>query len=234
LIDTPARPQVDYWFARLAIFLLRFVALVWNTTGQPDDRRIERAAARLLGSSALQDERRWAKVAVWGNGLTRSEDFVMALVTRTVSINAAFLQEIKDDHHELRQLLHHAAAMLNRPSWMPAEIDQLYDLFEKLRDQLAMHFALEEAYGYFEDAVTVAPHLCRRAERLRAQHDELYSELCGLADRVEAIIYDKTSEPAIGELAADFGRFCQRLQRHELEEREMILAALDDDLGAGD
>jgi hypothetical protein len=158
----------------------------------------------------------------------------MAIVTRIVSINPVFLQEIKDDHHELRQLLHHASAMLNRPGWMPAELDELNELFEKLRDQLAMHFALEEAYGYFEDAVTVAPHLCRRAERLRGQHDELYSELCGQADRVEALLYDKGAEVALGELAADFRRFCQRLQQHELEERDMILAALDDDLGAGD
>jgi hypothetical protein len=158
----------------------------------------------------------------------------MAIVARTVSINPAFLQEIKDDHHELRQLLHHTGAMLNRPSWMPAELDELYELFEKLRDQLAMHFALEEAYGYFEDAVTVAPHLCRRAERLRGQHDELYSELCGLADRVETLVYDKPPESALDDVAANFRRFCERLQQHELDERAMILAALDDDLGAGD
>ena len=69
----------------------------------------------------------------------------MALMTRTVSINPAFLQEIKEDHHELRQLMHHAAAMLNRPGWMRVEYGRLFDLFDKLRDQLAMHFALEKA-----------------------------------------------------------------------------------------
>ena len=75
----------------------------------------------------------------------------MAIVTHTVSINPAFLQEIKDDHHELRQLMHHTAAMLDRPEWMKVEHARLSELFVKLRDQMAMHFSLEEAYGYFED-----------------------------------------------------------------------------------
>ena len=79
----------------------------------------------------------------------------MALATHTVSINPAFLQEIKDDHHELRQLMHHVSAMLSRPSWMRLEYDRLVELLTKLRDQLAMHFSLEEAYGYFEDALNI-------------------------------------------------------------------------------
>ena len=77
----------------------------------------------------------------------------MAIAMRTVSINPAFLREIKDDHHELRQLMHHTSAMLDHSG--PEEIDypRLVELLTKLRDQLAMHFSLEEAYGYFEDAI---------------------------------------------------------------------------------
>ncbi len=75
----------------------------------------------------------------------------MALVTRTVSINPAFLQEIKEDHHELRQLMHHAAAMLNRPGWMRVEYGRLFDLFEKMRDQL-------EGREYVEEYVQTLTH----------------------------------------------------------------------------
>ena len=65
----------------------------------------------------------------------------MALVTHTVSINPAFLREIKEDHHELRQLFHHAKAMFNRPGWMRVESDRLNELLAKIRDQLAMRRA---------------------------------------------------------------------------------------------
>jgi hypothetical protein len=65
---------------------------------------------------------------------------------RTLTINAAFLQEIKEDNRELRHLLDGCAALLARPD--PAGIDpkRLAAMLSKLRDQLAMHFALEEAY----------------------------------------------------------------------------------------
>ncbi|MEX2114769.1 MAG: hemerythrin domain-containing protein [Pirellulales bacterium] len=158
----------------------------------------------------------------------------MAIVLRTVSINAAFLQEIKDDHHELRQLMHHISAMLERPDWMPIEFDRLTDLFEKLRDQLAMHFSLEEAYGYFEDALAVAPRLSRRADQLRSQHGELYSQLCAMTDRAEQLLYHETTVAAVGQLAADYLAFCQAFHEHERRENDLILEAIDEDLGGGD
>ncbi|HEV3137735.1 MAG TPA: hemerythrin domain-containing protein [Pirellulales bacterium] len=158
----------------------------------------------------------------------------MAIATGTVSINPAFLQEIKDDHHELRQLLHHTAAMLDRPTWMQIEFDRLADLFTKLRDQLAMHFSLEEAYGYFEDAISVAPHLSKRAEALRSQHFELYSQLCSLVERAEQLLYHEAAKVAVAGLAEDFRRFSAGLQEHESCESDLILQAFHDDLGAGD
>jgi hypothetical protein len=158
----------------------------------------------------------------------------MAIATGTVSINPAFLQEIKDDHHELRQLLHHTAAMLDRPTWMQIEFDRLVDLFTKLRDQLAMHFSLEEAYGYFEDAISVAPHLSKRAEALRSQHFELYSQFCSLVERAEQLLYHEAAKIAVAGLAEDFRRFSGGLQEHESCESDLILQAFHDDLGAGD
>lgn len=158
----------------------------------------------------------------------------MALATRTVSINPAFLQEIKDDHHELRQLMHHTAAMLNRPQWMATELDRLTELCTKLRDQLAMHFSLEEAYGYFEDAVSVAPHLSRRAEQLRAQHNTLFSQFCQLAELAERLRYEGQDESTLRDLVDGYRDFAMHLYEHEANETELILAAFNEDLGAGD
>jgi hypothetical protein len=158
----------------------------------------------------------------------------MALATHTVSVNPVFLQEIKEDHHELRQLIHHVGAMLNRPDWMQLEYGRLVELFTKLRDQLAMHFSLEEAYGYFEDAISVAPHLSRRAERLRAQHVQLFSELCGLAERSERLLYGEARAADMRGLADGFHHFSASLQQHELSESELIVASLNEDIGSGD
>lgn len=158
----------------------------------------------------------------------------MAISTRTISINPAFLQEIKEDHHELRQLLHHTAAMLGRPSWMRVEHERLVDLFVKLRDQLAMHFSLEEAYGYFEDALTAAPHLSKLADQLRSQHFELFSELCELADQAEQLLYHESTAIAVAGLANGFRDFSNRLQSHETAESDLVLQAFHDDIGAGD
>lgn len=158
----------------------------------------------------------------------------MSLATRTISINPAFLQEIKEDHHELRQLMHHTSAMLNRPRWMATELDRLTELCTKLRDQLAMHFSLEEAYGYFEDAVSAAPHLSRRAEQLRGEHYTLFSQFCQLTELAEALRYEGQDEATLGRLVDGYRDFAMRLYEHEANETELILAAFNEDLGAGD
>jgi hypothetical protein len=163
-----------------------------------------------------------------------NEEVVMALATHTVAINAAFLQEIKDDHHELRQLMHHAGGMFARGDWMPAELGHLSVLLGKLRDQLAMHFSLEEAFGYFDDAIESAPHLSRHAEELRAQHAEMYSELCRLADLAERLVNQSALEPAMATLAADYRAFAVRFGEHESQETQLIVEAFNSDIGAGD
>jgi len=158
----------------------------------------------------------------------------MAIALRMVSINPAFLQEIKDDHHELRQLMHHTQAMLDRSG--PEEIDytRLLEMFSKLRDQLAMHFSLEEAYGYFEDAMTVAPHLSRRAEHLRSQHFSLFGDLCRQVEAAEQLLYHESPRALLERLAGDYRRFLVRFREHESQESDLILEAFNDDIGTGD
>lgn len=158
----------------------------------------------------------------------------MAIALRTVSINPAFLQEIKDDHHELRQLMHHTSAMLDRSG--PEEIDypRLVDMFGKLRDQLTMHFSLEEAYGYFEDAIVVAPHLSRRADHLRSQHQELFADLCRMVEAAEQLLYHEQPTSLLEPLGGDYRRFVVRFREHESQECDLILEAFNDDIGTGD
>ena len=84
-------------------------------------------------------------------------------MTGTVTVNAAFLQEIKEVDQELWSLLGDLRHRCQRPI-APGQCRLLIDKLCQLRDQLALHFSLEEAYGYFDDPVEVAPQLSRQAE----------------------------------------------------------------------
>ncbi len=158
----------------------------------------------------------------------------MTIVTGTVTVNAAFLQELKEDNRELRGLLEQAAAFLE--SWRDdrATLRRLDELLADLRDQLAMHFSLEEAFGYFEDALEVAPRLCELADTLRAEHGVLFDEICTLAEEAEQLFYRETTARTIRHIVFAFADFQHRFSHHESRENELILQALHDDIGVGD
>lgn len=156
----------------------------------------------------------------------------MATTTQTLAVNAAFLQEIKEDNLELRRLLASANEMFSAVEQPP--IGDLVGILTQLRDQLAMHFSLEEAFGYFDDAIDFAPRLSETADRLRSQHSELFTFLCALVDESEQLLYHETPSPAMSQIAAGFADFRYRFQEHETQEDELILQSLDDDIGVGD
>jgi len=157
-----------------------------------------------------------------------------AKVVGTVTVNAAFLQEIKEDSHELRRLLAEAHAAVAGPVGMHMASRQLAELLARLRDQLAMHFALEEAYGYFEEPLSVAPRLSSQADALRAQHRDLYLEICELVDQAQRRAYHESNGNSLRALAADFLAFCDKLQQHESRENDLMTQAFGDDIGGGD
>jgi hypothetical protein len=159
----------------------------------------------------------------------------MAVVTSTgtVTVNAAFLQEIKEVNQELWVLLADLRHRCQRPI-APSHCRHLIDKLSLLRDQLALHFALEEAYGYFEDPVDVAPQLGRQAEQLRAEHKGLYLDLCDLVDRAERMFYDDQHAALALWIGPEFLEFDQRLRGHEERENELILEAYEGDIGVGD
>jgi iron-sulfur cluster repair protein YtfE (RIC family) len=161
--------------------------------------------------------------------------------TTTLAVNAAFLQEIKEDHVELRELLVKVQRALaqSRRRRKPRE---LVYLFLALQDRLAMHFSLEEAYGYCEDAIEMAPRLSSQALALRAEHSTLFSSFCHLVEDTEELLTPIPKEGrslwakrvSLVDIAARYELFHEALEEHERRENELILAAFDDDLGVGD
>jgi len=159
---------------------------------------------------------------------------VTEITTRTVTINAAFLQEIKEVNQGLWRLLADVRRMCDSPATIDSAPRRFFGLVEQLRDHLALHFALEEAYGYFDDPIDVAPRLCRQANELRAEHHELYLMVVDLSEGAELLIQPSRVIGTVLTAVASFQAFDGRLKRHESRENELIMQEYGDDIGVGD
>ncbi len=148
---------------------------------------------------------------------------------RKLSINPVFFREIKDDRHELALIVERLSELTGDPQTPAHHQPEFIQLLGDFRDQLAFHFALEEAYGYFEEALDVAPHLHREAQRLRAQHADLYEKAQQLAEAADA-------RPLlnIDTVLTRTETLMHELEEHETAEATLILSAMQDDLGGGD
>jgi len=153
--------------------------------------------------------------------------------TNTVAVNAAFLQEVKDDNVMLRDLLGAASKVLDPAQGTPVQPRIMAELLGTLRDQLAIHFSLEEALGYLDDVVVETPRLSEKAFQLRAEHKTLYTSISDLADDAERLLMGggPMAKPM---LMKRFRAFCRCLKEHDLREDELIMDSIYDELGVGD
>ena len=152
--------------------------------------------------------------------------------TRQLAVNAAFLKEIKDDNQHLKVLWDKIIPLAGRSETATNHWIELVNLFGELRDQLALHFSLEEAYGYFDEAVDTAPQLSTLAECLRAEHPKLFAQVRDLADSAAEVRADRIER--IETCVALFNQFRKNFERHEEAELKLILDSMDDDIGVGD
>lgn len=170
----------------------------------------------------------------------------MSIVTGTLTVNAAFLREIKDDNRQLQELLATLRDLMSNPVAPRNHSQQVVELLESLTDQLAFHFALEEAYGYFEEAIDVAPRITERADDLRAEHAILFEFVRKIAETAEQwhsqhVCHRNTTGDSTGEgtarslsfhdIAIQFQQFSNELLQHEQNESALILEAYDTDIG---
>ena len=78
-----------------------------------------------------------------------------------LAVNAAFLQEIKEDNSFLGELLLSIQTTL-ASCHTEVNVPALVELLRRLRDRVGMHFSREEAFGYCEDAVNFPTQLSGR------------------------------------------------------------------------
>ncbi len=154
--------------------------------------------------------------------------------TGMLTVNAAFLQDLKDDNVHLRELLATVNDVLSHVSYRSIHAGAFAELLSRLRDQLATHFALEECFGYFDDAVEVASRFSTQADIIQAQHASLFSEICEIVDEVECLAYGEPNACPMSFIVERYRLFHRVLEAHENGERELIMAALNEDIGVGD
>lgn len=151
---------------------------------------------------------------------------------RRLTVNAAFLKDIKDDNRHLKELLDRLKPIAAHDEAVVNHWDQWVSLLGELRDQLAFHFSLEEAYGYFDSAIGTEPRLSAAAEVLRNEHRQLFETARDLADRVADLSPTRAAE--VDAVRGRYLEFVKAFQIHEEAELELILRGLEDDLGVGD
>lgn len=151
--------------------------------------------------------------------------------SNAVTLNAAFFREIKEQNVTLRELLTSLKAWIDRGLAGYYQRSRLIELLSALHREVALHFALEEGYGYFDDAVSVAPEIASRANTLRVEHSALYSDIDRLVKQSEATRINITG---FSNLLWRCRAFLDQLQVHERRERELIQEVYNNDLGVGD
>lgn len=141
----------------------------------------------------------------------------------TLTINVAFLLEVKEDSSEIRMLIADARRAL--ASRTMSRLGQLRccNLMGQLRDGLALYFAVEQAYGYFCGAADVPPQITQAARALCAEHESLYQAVADLAESAERRLHKRQRGRDVQTDCRKFDEFCHELHRHETEECRLMI-----------
>jgi hypothetical protein len=157
------------------------------------------------------------------------EETAMTTSTLAVTINVAFFLEIREENKELDRLISDCRAAAAKIEADSADLRQLMDLLGNLRDNVAMQFALEEAYGYFENPTVRTPDLSANAVLLRDEHWILYSDLTTVIEHVEQRVYREPSDETTRQLARDVVAFCDNFQYHDTQEHALVMRMQESD-----
>ncbi|MCG8650848.1 MAG: hypothetical protein MI861_13500, partial [Pirellulales bacterium] len=106
---------------------------------------------------------------------------------KTLTVNPAFLQEIKDSNPDLWDTVDQLRQVCQCQEEPAVTARLMARLLDALRDHLAIQFSLEESYGYMEVAGGTVTTMTELAERSHAQHCSLYLRLSELAEQAEEL-----------------------------------------------
>ena len=153
-----------------------------------------------------------------------------------VTINVAFLSEIKEDFG-FRDLLKevHGRLKPSAPLEVPLSAQVVAEILSELRDEMETYFALEEFYGYFGFATAENPKISQEAAQLRTGHETLFLELSDVVELAHQVVYrEVTPEVTLDQIGEQFERFCVNLAHHEESEMHLMMRLCNEEIGVGD
>ena len=158
----------------------------------------------------------------------------MLIQTRTLTVNVAFLEEIKRLNQELWDLLDELSLACTERLEDQESCTCFCVRLTRLRDYLSTHFSLEEAFGYMDGPIDIAPRLSDQAERLRTEHIELSNRISELVEFAWTLNGRDRLVYGFAQVGREFDGFHKQLRAHERKEQLLILQAYGDDIGCGD
>jgi hypothetical protein len=145
----------------------------------------------------------------------------------------AYVAGFKAEHRELHDVLRNvdrAWRVCETHDWTEADCGECCGALTALKDHLTHHFAQEEAGGYLEEALTLAPRLGATADRLLAQHPVLLARCAELVELARRSGADKTAQRRLHE---KFPAMRKLLLEHERGENAVMQEAYHVDLENG-
>jgi len=128
-------------------------------------------------------------------------------------------EQIAADHHNLRLLMDQLQDT--------AELGQIVPQLEHLQAELIEHFELEEgAEGLTKAVGEASPNALNRLDRLFEEHRAFITSIEGIIAQANSYL-----DGPVVELRARIQGLCARLEAHEINETELLSAAVFTDLG---
>lgn len=152
-----------------------------------------------------------------------------------IGVNAAFLQDIKDDERHVLATLNSVKQQLNRRTLDPPDPSSTRANLRRLYAQVKRRFELESICGYMENVIHVAPRLCRQSEELLNEHTVLLDQLRSIVEIAHQECQEEGDAPMnSNSLRAAFMSFHVQFLAHEERETDLIIDSLYFDIGGGD
>jgi len=132
-----------------------------------------------------------------------------------------YVQHLLTEHRRLHTMLRLARAAIRHSAGpdRDATTSDIVRILRQVREEIAHHFADEEAGGCIEEAVSRCPHISHQANRVQAEHPDLLRKL----DALIADVLD--SRHTVADRIAvqrEFDELCQLLHAHEAAENDIL------------
>jgi hypothetical protein len=144
-----------------------------------------------------------------------------------LSVNAAFLAEMKESHAGYQECLISLRDFCDANCSTNRVVSECGQFLHRMRDVFATQCELEETYGY----VRVSDSKTRTSQDMEiqqtfAQHRQISLLLMELSERFDGLQYQGTLVRAINPFLRDLRSLQALVEQHEATERDLIRSAM--------